>query len=621
MKEMYRTMIFGAVAIVSVILALLTAHYSEPRLIEQFAEVGKPFFPEFTEPADARSLEVIVIDKAAKKPRTFRVEYKDGLWRIPSHHGYPVEAKDRLARTAASVMGIVRESLAGRRKEQHARFGVIDPGKKGIEDPEEVGKRITLRRADGTVLADFIIGKKADVKENNENFRRSESPDEKVSPLYYVRRPDEKETYRARLEIDLSTKFSEWIKPNLLKVGREANFRELVTTKYAFKKMRRQVGPFVEIGMDRDPMNDEVNRLRRENFTWHLDGLDTSTEELNSFHVDDLVRVLRKLNISGVRPKPKFQGKPMFTADFRINVPQGGATREFVSAFRGLQSDLEEKGFRLIPLETDPTRAQMFSMNGQVTAASNEGIVYYLYFGEVIMGDETEIEIGGTEPAVGKSAAGAKNSKYAKTAGKPKKKDGAVKSGGNSTTGDDNVKKNRYLYLRVEFNEKYLMNKPVRPVEPVKPDPLPVKAARPKSAKKEPTGKPNTAKKGDGSNDARNAFPENNKDKPKTEFERKLEEYESAKKAYDKEIVKHSTDMNEYSENVRKGKRKVRELNDRFADWYYVISSASFKNLRLTRKDLVNKKKLPEEKKKPKQRTETPVKARRPKAAKKVPAK
>jgi hypothetical protein len=51
--------------------------------------------------------------------------------------------------------------------------------------------------------------------------------------------------------------------------------------------------------------------------------------------------------------------------------------------------------------------------------------------------------------------------------------------------------------------------------------------------------------------------------------------------------------QDEYNDNVEKGKKRVAELNDRFGDWYYVISNDVFKKIHLGRKDVVRKKPAP----------------------------
>jgi len=43
----------------------------------------------------------------------------------------------------------------------------------------------------------------------------------------------------------------------------------------------------------------------------------------------------------------------------------------------------------------------------------------------------------------------------------------------------------------------------------------------------------------------------------------------------------------EYDQKIQEGQQRVRDLNDRFADWYYVISDAVYQKIRLQRSDVV----------------------------------
>ena len=45
--------------------------------------------------------------------------------------------------------------------------------------------------------------------------------------------------------------------------------------------------------------------------------------------------------------------------------------------------------------------------------------------------------------------------------------------------------------------------------------------------------------------------------------------------------------LDAYNEKKETAEKKVRELNARFADWYYVISEEEYKKLRLGRSDLI----------------------------------
>ena len=117
MSEIVKTIVFAAVGSALIGCAVLVHIATKPEENDDFAQVGEPFYPEFKSAKEAKLLEVAAFVDG--KPKSFRVEYKDGGWRIPSHHDYPAEAAERLAKTAASVMGIRREALAGRRETDH----------------------------------------------------------------------------------------------------------------------------------------------------------------------------------------------------------------------------------------------------------------------------------------------------------------------------------------------------------------------------------------------------------------------------------------------------------------------------------------------------------------------
>jgi hypothetical protein len=45
--------------------------------------------------------------------------------------------------------------------------------------------------------------------------------------------------------------------------------------------------------------------------------------------------------------------------------------------------------------------------------------------------------------------------------------------------------------------------------------------------------------------------------------------------------------LDEWNDKKQKAQEKVRELNGRFADWYYVISEDVYKKLHLSRSDII----------------------------------
>ena len=51
----------------------------------------------------------------------------------------------------------------------------------------------------------------------------------------------------------------------------------------------------------------------------------------------------------------------------------------------------------------------------------------------------------------------------------------------------------------------------------------------------------------------------------------------------------------EYDDKVKAGQQRVKELNDRFADWYFIISDDVYKKIHLGRGDVVKQKEKKEE--------------------------
>jgi hypothetical protein len=78
-------------------------------------------------------------------------------------------------------------------------------------------------------------------------------------------------------------------------------------------------------------------------------------------------------------------------------------------------------------------------------------------------------------------------------------------------------------------------------------------------------------------------------EKPKNDIQRADEEaaIEAERKRIDTE---NRRNQDQYDEAVRKGKDHAKELNNRFADWYYMISEDDYKKLHVGLNDIVKKK-------------------------------
>ena len=635
-NESARTLTYLIAAGVAIGLALVLSPPGEitPKELLDL-KVGSEFFDKFTNPNDATSIAVISYDEASATARRFAVSFQNGKWTIPSHHNYPADGQDRLAKTAGSVKGIKREELATSSKQEHERLGVIDPMDKDRAELKGRGQRLTLRKGEDE-LVDLIIGK----------------PVKDRTGFYYVRKPGEDATFVAKLDINLSTKFSDWIETDLLKLNRD-DLKEIVLDNYSIDKTQGVLIPGDVSKLERDKVADP----------WKLEGLDEAKEEVDVAKVNGMLGALDDLKIVGVRPKPKG-----FNPDLSLDP-------EFVkkqSDLANLARDLQASGFAL-SMDKKTKQFKLYSDQGDLTASTNKGVTYTLRFGDVFLGDETEIEIGG---AADKDA---------------EKKDADKKDGEEKKEGDESGDKakakdslgkqsSRYLFVTASFDETFLGPRPEKPAPPelaaaegdapaVKPKQDAAAKAEhaqdsppeEKSEKKSET-KPDSDAKGD---DAAKSPPEKaseekapadksseksdesctppgagddepqkgeeakpgesdakqedvKKEAEKKETDKKevpegdtpqedakpepgaapviKEQKKSAadlKKEYDGQVKKYEADLKAYEDKVATGKKQVDELNARFGAWYYVISADYFNKLHLARKELVKEKAKP----------------------------
>jgi hypothetical protein len=598
-KETSRTLVFVAAAVASVALATAAHYVSKPRPLSGFGEVGTVYYPDFTNPNDANAIKVVAWDETTATPRDFEVRYDHGRWIIPSHHNYPADAKDRLAKTAASVIGVKRGAMASRYEADHEKYGVIDPMNTDVTTLKGRGQRLTLTNNDN-VLADFIIGKPVEGEENT----------------YYVRNPREKETYRTALTIDLSTKFADWIEPDLLQTDRN-DLKEIVAKKFA-------LGPQGTI-VDR-----ESTRLTYDpkTFDWKLDGLNAETEEVKADEVRKIVGNLDDLRIVGVRPKPGG-----LNADLTID----RTIAKDPLAFTAVDNDLRRRGFVLYPDEKK--NLQLASNEGAVFVKSNQGIEYALHFGEIFTGDDKEIEVGGAtkdgaekagaaetapetpaegeaKPADAKSGDEAQKDDAAKSDDEAKKDAAAI---GENKDENDKQKRSRYLFVSVHFDPKLIGEPPTKPTEPQKPadgDKKAEEANKPADA----AASENTDAKSEEKNEATDKPADETaaEDAKKTESGDKPEEkagdkakdakaeYDAAMAKYNEDLKKYEDDVKQHDKKVEDGRKKFEQLKARFGGWYYVISADSFETLRLSHADLVKPKEKKDDKATPDSSLEIP---------------
>jgi hypothetical protein len=345
MNELKITGIFAGVALVLAILAFL---FSPGRITpEAFMDQGEKFFPQFTDPNQATTLEVIEYDEQSGTARPFKVTFSGGRWTIPSHNDYPADGKDRLARTAAGVIDIKKDDYRTNVVADHEACGVIDPMDQTAPGLKGRGSRITLKGEGGNVLADFIIGKPVPEREG---FR-------------FVRIPGENRVYASRVDLDISTRFADWIEASLLEV--QANkIQKIALDNYSINERTGSLQPGEKIDLN------YVNDL------WTTRSL-TKSSDLDTAKVRQLARTLAELTIVGVRPKPKGLSASLKGETGPIEMTQDD------------QFSLQSKGFYVAR-----QGGRLLSNEGDAKVYTSDGIIYTLRFGEVLYGSGLEVSAG-----------------------------------------------------------------------------------------------------------------------------------------------------------------------------------------------------------------------------------
>ena len=332
MNELNKTLIFCAVAAVLSAASVIV----DPGTItpEIFDDQGEPFFTDFTDALAPKAVEVVDYSAATATARPLKVEFKDNKWTVPSHHNYPADAEDRLAKTSAALMELRRDITVSDRIEDHSEYGVVDPLDQKVTSLAGRGKRVTLRDENGDVLADFVVGRKVEGK-----------------PGYrYMRVPRQRRTYAVKTDADVSAEFKDWIETDLLKLS-TFDIRKVSINSYSINERRGTLE------------NAERLTLTKEDGKWTMSGRGSPKETKTTA----LASALDNLRIVDVQPKP-------------ANLTRDLKTRQGIQLAMDSVMSLRQKGFFITP------NGQLFSNEGEIIVETANGLQYTLRFGEIAAG-------------------------------------------------------------------------------------------------------------------------------------------------------------------------------------------------------------------------------------------
>ncbi len=522
MSENKKTAVFAAAAVLT--LAVAVSLRPSQAFQKPSDMIGKEIFQAF-DPLSVTDMQITEFDEETAELRPFEVAVVDvkgeKRWRIPSHYNYPADAKDQVAKAAASLLGLKVLGVAGETSKDNELYGVVNPA-----DPNElktgssgVGAFVAMKDKDNKELLSLIIGKAV-----------KDRPDQR-----YVRRPKENVIYVVALNTDnISANFDRWIEKGLLQIN-PWDLKSIWINDYSVDKLNSALLVKGEMTLDYADQGAERWKLAKdrrmgEDEKWHEEGLQKD-EEPNSTKLDEMKNALSDLRIVDVVPKPEG-----LSADLK------GST-DLLKKSEWIKP-LQTRGFFVAQIDD---AVELYSANGEVRCQMKDGVEYVLRFGDIAA------DSSATESA------------------RPGEKKADEK-------GKKNAKLNRYLFITADFNQK-LLEKPALETVPEKKDEKKTKTAADKNA----DGKPETKT---AANDSKN------EGEKKTEASDKKPEADP--KVADAELARIEKDnkrkQEEYDDKVAAGKKRVAELNARFADWYYVISDAEYKKIRLERTDVIQKK-------------------------------
>lgn len=582
--------------------ALLAAGWlAQPRFRPARVEPAEEriLFPELTDAGKAASLEIVSYDEEVGEVRPFKVVKSGGVWVLPSHQNYPADAKDHLAAAATELVDLKALDVVSQSPADHEVYGVIEPDLDKLKlGMTGVGQLVEIRDASGTKLARLVIGKED---------RRRGGDASAGQTLRFVRKAGQDPVYRVAIDTSkFTTSFGDWIEKDLLKLS-PWDVRRVTLDDYTLAavesggRLRVQQNRESRMELAYDDKAAKWSAVKIESFPDSKEGKPGESvqgteetlaedEELAATALNDLRNAVGDLKIVDVARKPAG-----LSADLR-------AEEAFTSDLEAVTS-LQQRGFLPLP------SGEILSTNGQTVIGMKDGVEYVLRFGAGTTVNESQ----------------------------PAGEDVAAESEPEKPAAETS---SRYLLVMARLNESLLTKPDLEPLPdlPVEAKPAAEKpeAKKPadapaakegdaagEGAKADPTQKTQAEEAGDGDQTAAESTGSSEKAAEAVGSETAGENAEQdgdeaseadgkAKEPSAAELLKQADEaeaamqtalearrrverenrrkQEAFDEQIEAGRKRVRELNNRFADWYYIVSEKEFEKIHLDRAGVVRKK-------------------------------
>ena len=603
MSEGQKTGIFAVIAGVVALLAWATTSRNVV-VNAKTSRIGQAIFEKFNDPLTAASLKLLRYDSSKEQMDEFEVskDRKTGVWSIPSHESYPADASKQMADAATLFVGLKALDVASEKREDQSLFGVIAPDKqKEDQGGDGVGMLVQMRDEKGEMLADIIIGKDVD---GNKKKR-------------FVRIPSEDVIYVAELDTTpLTTEFKQWIEPDLLQLS-STDIETFGIRDYQIlpTNQGQVLSRNYEADINYVTASGQWEATRVNTFDSDPPGVKTvgENEQLNTTKLNDIKSALDNLKIADVTKKPAG-----LAADLKGD--RSKLTRE-------VQESLARRGFFPNPNQKDGDVVDFFSKNGELIVTLKDGVQYLLRFGGSASADINAAVEEGKEESVSinrfllvtarldeskippavlekipesveelKAIEALKNAvsnpapALTPSADAPPALPNDASKLESDKPAEPKVEETKPESGKKAEEPKANSDEPAK-VDPPKSDQVSKTKTSAKfiSTTQEPDAKPAAQEPAATQETAPSSQPA--PATPAVPQEPTEEEWKERLEATKEKITKeNSRKVEEREEKLKKAKTRVAELNRRFADWYYVVSEADFKRMRIPLNELIQPK-------------------------------
>ncbi|MDY0165266.1 MAG: DUF4340 domain-containing protein [Thermoguttaceae bacterium] len=478
------------------------------------------------QPLDATSLEIFDFDEERATVRPFKVV------QAPGKDGtvrWSIPSHDNYPADAQNQLADAASSMMGLTILDKVADSPGEHATYGVIEPDPA-----RLRAGATGVGTKVILRDKDNKELVSLIIGRDVPDRQN--LRYVRRVGEDPVYIVEVKTDkLSTKFEDWIEEDLLKIS-TWDIREVRALDYSFDELAGQPnirGQFALRYNDTgDPRWELLEDRVIQDGAW-VDRQLGEDQELDATKLDAMRNAFDDLEIVDVATKPEGLSSDLRdTGTFRTN-------REAVMS-------LANRGFYLVPVGGQ--HYELLSSEGEVRVIMKDGVQYTLRFGNVAAGT------------------------------------GGGRVVGEETTEDPETDLNRFIFVMAEFNPD-MIEKPE--LEPLPGDTPKAETGDEKPDDTSPEGDAVDGEDKPGDPPDSGESDDEPADKGQAEDEGAEKDLQAERERIERE---NKRKQDEYDRKIEDGKKKVQELNDRFADWYYVISDEVYKKIHLSRDEIVKPK-------------------------------